>query len=59
MAGSKCASSKCHVGCSSGGGSSEDGEKLSSEQQDSVSENVHGDASGPPDENPPKRARNA
>ncbi|CAN7141876.1 unnamed protein product [Brassica rapa subsp. narinosa] len=59
MPGSKCASSKCHVGCSSGGGSSEDGEKLSSEQQDSVSENVHGDASGPPDENPPKRARNA
>ncbi|KAF3496311.1 hypothetical protein DY000_02053363 [Brassica cretica] len=57
MPGSKCASSKCHVGCSSGGDSSEDGEKLSSEQQDSVSENVHGDASGSPDENPAKRAR--
>ncbi|CAN6868672.1 unnamed protein product [Brassica oleracea] len=59
MPGSQCASSKCHVGCSSGGDSSEDGEKLSSEQQDSVSENVHGDASGSPDENPAKRARNA
>ena len=59
MPGIQCASSKCHVGCSSGGDSSEDGEKLSSEQQDSVSENVHGDASGSPDENPAKRARNA
>lgn len=70
MHGNKCASSRFHVGGSSGGNSSGGSDDLkdssaveetiaSSEHQVSISENAHDDAPASPEGNPTKKARNA